>query len=142
MDLKKRDLVGEHADDDAALLKEFWDKAPAGAVHVTEVLALKVMWIAHDDDLEHCRRYAVSSQQETTRAAEVEPAKHLCFFDMIAPLAVVVGWLKRNVRTMQSDMRPDPWRANGLISSLKTVVIQWNRLTGLTVDARLEEAAG
>ena len=131
--------VLEHVDDEIALLKKYWRQAPPGAVFVITVPAFEFLWSAHDDYLDHRRRYTRAQLAQTIRAAGAEPQLLHYYFAAILPIALVVRLLKRKGDAESSDMRPAPTPLNSLLTAvcgLEARVTKWNRLAGLSVVAR------
>ncbi|MCE6957687.1 class I SAM-dependent methyltransferase [Cereibacter sphaeroides] len=131
--------VLEHVDDDVALLREYWEKAPPGAVFVITVPAFEFLWSSHDDYLEHRRRYTRTRLANTIRAAGAEPRLLHYYFGAIFPVAGAVRLLKRKSKERNSDMRPVPAPLNALLTvvcKLEARLTRWNRLAGLTVVAQ------
>ncbi|EPX76570.1 class I SAM-dependent methyltransferase [Salipiger mucosus] len=136
--------VLEHVDDDVALLSTYWDLAPPGATFIITVPAFEFLWSAHDDYLEHRRRYTVRSLERTIRAAGATPERLHYYFGAIFPLAAAVRLLKRGRTSETSDMRPAGPVANGLLKGIcgaETAVMKLNRLGGLSVVAVLRKPA-
>lgn len=134
--------VLEHVDDDVALLRAYWEMAPAGAVFILTVPAFEFLWSGHDDFLEHRRRYTTASLGRTIRAAGAEPRALHYYFGAIFPLAALVRLLRRGRRAEGSDMGPVPAPLNAILTGLcglEARVARWNRLAGLTVVAVLEK---
>lgn len=131
--------VLEHVDDDVALLKEYWDKASPGTLFVVTVPAFEFLWSAHDDYLDHRRRYTRARLAETIRAVGAEPRLLHYYFGAIFPIAVVMRLLKRNRNKSSSDMRPVSASVNSLLTAIcgaETRLARWNQLAGLSVVAQ------
>ncbi|RYH06629.1 bifunctional 2-polyprenyl-6-hydroxyphenol methylase/3-demethylubiquinol 3-O-methyltransferase UbiG [Tropicimonas sp. IMCC6043] len=131
--------VLEHVDDDVALLKEYWDKAAPGTVFVITVPAFEFLWSAHDDYLDHRRRYTRARLAKTIRAVGAEPRLLHYYFGSIFPIAVAVRLLKRKSDADSSDMRPMPAPINTILTAICGIEAQltrWNRLAGLSVVAQ------
>lgn len=136
--------VLEHVDDDVALLREYWDKAPDGAVFVITVPAFNFLWSAHDEYLDHRRRYTRASLAQTIKAVGAEPQQLHYYFGAIFPVAFAVRLLKRNSNAGSSDMRAAPAPLNTFLTGicgLEALVTRWNRLAGLSVVARFTKKA-
>jgi len=132
--------VLEHVDDDVALLKEYWDKAASGAVFIITVPAFEFLWSAHDDYLEHRRRYTTKRLGETIRAAGAEPQELHYFFGGIFPAAAALRLLRRGAKADRSDMAPVPAFLNGTLKGLcrlESSVMKHNGLAGLSVVAKM-----
>jgi SAM-dependent methyltransferase len=136
--------VLEHVDDDVGLLREYWEKAPPGAVFVITVPAFEFLWSAHDDYLDHRRRYTLARLAETIRGAGAEPQALHYYFGAIFPLAVAVRLFKRKGRADRSDMRPAPAPLNALLTAVcgaEARLTRWNRLAGLSAVACFRKPA-
>lgn len=134
--------VLEHVDDDVALLKQYLDDAPIGTTFIVTVPAFEFLWSAHDDYLEHRRRYTTRSLAQTVRQAGAEPTTLHYYFGAIFPLVVLVRLLRRKRTADSSDMSAVPeWlnRLLTLICELETKLTGWNRLAGLSVVAKFEK---
>ena len=132
--------VLEHVDDDVALLREYWDKAASGTVFIITVPAFKFLWSAHDDYLDHRRRYTTTMLAQTIRSAEAEPGQLHYYFGSIFPAAAAVRLLKRNTQPDRSDMGPVPAPLNALLTgvcTLETGAMKLNRIAGLSVVAQM-----
>ncbi|QMU59202.1 MAG: methyltransferase domain-containing protein [Boseongicola sp.] len=132
--------VLEHVDDDVALLKEYWDKAASGTVFILTVPAFEFLWSAHDDYLEHRRRYTTKRLAETIRAAGAEPQQLHYFFGGIFPAAAAVRMLKRSSTPDRSDMGAVPALLNGTLKGLcrlESTIMKFNGVAGLSVVAQL-----
>lgn len=138
--------VLEHVDDDVALLRQYWDMAAPGTVFLITVPAFRFLWSAHDDYLEHRRRYTLSMLGDTVRAAGAEPEALHYYFGSIFPLAAVVRLTRsRRREANRSDMGRVPAAVNGLLTAIlkaETQITTWNRLAGLSVVARLRKPNG
>lgn len=132
--------VLEHVDDDVGLFREYWEKAPRGAVFLITVPAFRFLWSGHDEYLDHRRRYTVSMLDEVFREAGARPDRLHYYFGAIFPVAAIVRLIKRGSVPERSDMRPTPRPLNAalkVILWLETYVMKWNRLAGLSVVAQL-----
>lgn len=132
--------VLEHVDDDIGLLKEYYDKAPSGAEFIITVPAFKFLWSAHDDYLDHRRRYTISMLRNTIREAGGTPDSMHYFFGCIFPAAAAVRLVKRNSPAEKSDMKPVPSGLNEilkLVCRTESLVMKLNRLAGLSVVAKV-----
>lgn len=132
--------VLEHVDDDVALLREYWDKAARGTVFVITVPAFRFLWSAHDEYLDHRRRYTTKMLDRTIRAVGGTPSQLHYFFGSIFPAAALVRLLKRNENVTQSDMKPVPTPLNTLLTkvcSIEAVAMKFNKIAGLSVVAQV-----
>lgn len=136
--------VLEHVDDDVELLKTYWAKAKPGAVFVITVPAFQFLWSAHDDYLDHRRRYTASQLAETITRAGAKPEQLNYYYASIFPIAVLVRFLRRNRASTSSDMRPASPLVNTMLTGLlrlEAPVARWNRLAGLSVVALFQKKA-
>jgi SAM-dependent methyltransferase len=134
--------VLEHVDDDVALLQEYWDKAAPGTVFVITVPAFKFMWSAHDDYLDHRRRYTRALLAKTIEAVGAKPRLLHYYFGTIFPIAVIVRFLRRKSDANSSDMGPVSGPLNTLLTAicgLEARMARWNKLAGLSVVAQFEK---
>lgn len=134
--------VLEHVDDDVRLLKEYWDKAKPGAVFVITVPAFEFLWSAHDDYLDHRRRYTRARLTETIVAAGANSEQLNYYFASIFPIAAIGRLLNRNRDAKSSDMRPASPTINALLTGILGIearISRWNRLAGLSVVALLRK---
>ena len=132
--------VLEHVDDDVALLKEYWDKAPTGTIFIITVPAFNFLWSSHDEFLEHRRRYTLSSLRRTIEKAGATPDRLHYFFGAIFPIAAAIRLLKG--KTGASDMRPVPEVVNSALTAIccsEVPLARWNKVAGLSVVARLRK---
>ncbi|WP_171123362.1 MULTISPECIES: methyltransferase domain-containing protein [unclassified Ruegeria] len=132
--------VLEHVDDDVALLSEYWKKARPGTVFIITVPAFEFLWSAHDEFLEHRRRYTIQSLTKTIRAVKAEPEAIHYYYGAIFPAAALVRLATRGREANRSDMKPLPDALNGILKSvckIERFVMKANRLAGLTVVAKL-----
>lgn len=130
--------VLEHTDDDAGLLRQYLDVTKPGTTFIVTVPAFEFLWSAHDDFLEHRRRYTIGSLRETIRRAGVEPLSLHYFFASVLPLAFVVRLLRRGRTLDRSDMAPVPFLVNALLTALcgaEVRISHFNKLGGLSVVA-------
>ena len=134
--------VLEHVDDDVALLKEDWDIARPGTTFIVTVPAFEFLWSAHDDFLEHRRRYTIRRLRETIRLAGAEPQSIHYYFASILPLAVLIRFLRRNSTPDGSDMTRVPSAVNAILTVLcgvESYLSRFNRMGGLSVVAALRK---
>lgn len=134
--------VLEHVDDDVALLRQYWEMAPAGTIFVITVPAFQFLWSSHDDFLEHRRRYTVNSLRRTVELAGARPDRLHYFFGAVFPIAATIRLLQSKSKADRSDMRPVPEFINSTLTALcraEVPLARWNRLAGLSVVARLRK---
>ena len=134
--------VLEHVDDDIGLLKEYWGKTRPGATFVITVPAFEFLWSAHDEYLDHRRRYTCARLAETIAFTGTRPEKMHYFFASIFPIAAALRFLRRKQQTPSSDLRPALPAINTLLTRVLGVEAKlsgWNRLGGLSVVAVLRK---
>ena len=128
--------VLEHVDDDVALLREYLGKTPPGTPFFITVPAFAFLWSAHDEFLEHRRRYTAGSLARTVRAAGAEPEALHYYFGAVFPLAAAVRLWRRGASAERSDMQPQGAVVNAVLSGVcaaERAVMRANRVAGLTV---------
>jgi hypothetical protein len=129
--------VLEHVDDDVGLLKEYVAPAPTGARFVVTAPACTWLWSAHDEFLEHRRRYTLDQLLSVVRAAGLSPVEGFYFFGLVFPAAAVRRLWLRLVRCQSaaSDLRVHHGWLNALLRTLSMAeirVARRNRAFGLT----------
>ncbi len=135
--------VLEHVDDDAGLAADYIRAARPGTRLIATVPAFDWMWSAHDDFLEHRRRYTLPSVQTVLRRAglRVEGGRYL--YGLLLPLAAATRLPERVQRRLgrpvpaASQMRPAGRAANALLLAACRMEarLPGNHLAGLTAMA-------
>lgn len=128
--------VLEHVDDDVGLLKEYLDKCRPGTKVFITVPAFMFLWSAHDEFLEHKRRYTVSSLRKVVEEAGAKPLSIHYYFGTIFPIATIVRLLGRYRKADHSDLAlPSPFvnAALKLACTLERPLMKFNKLAGLSV---------
>jgi 2-polyprenyl-3-methyl-5-hydroxy-6-metoxy-1,4-benzoquinol methylase len=128
--------VLEHVDDDVELLSSYARDAAPGTLFLITVPAFNFLWSAHDDFLEHRRRYTLSSLRKVVKASGLVEVDSHYYFASILPAAIVVRLLRRNSSADRSDMKPVPGWINSLLIWTLAVERVWmriNRVGGLSV---------
>lgn len=128
--------VLEHVDDDVALLREYLDKTPPDTPFFITVPAFAFLWSAHDEFLEHRRRYTLASLRKTVDAAGAVTQRAHYYFASVFPIAAGVRLLRRNADAVGSDMKPQHPIINGVLRTACSLELGWmraNRLAGLSV---------
>lgn len=135
--------VLEHVDDDAGLAAEYIRAARPGTRLVATVPAFNWMWSAHDEFLEHRRRYTLPRLQAVLRQAglQVEGGRYL--YGLLLPIAAATRLPERLARRLgrpvpaASQMRPAGTVANALLLAACQLEARLpsNRLGGLTAMA-------
>ena len=136
--------VLEHVDDDVALLAEYLGRVPPGTPVFITVPAFEFLWSAHDDYLEHRRRYTADRLAQTITAAGARVDALHYYYGAVLPIAMAVRWMRRGRTADRSDMAPQPAPINAALTGLCTAeraVMTLNRLGGLSVVARCSRPA-
>lgn len=131
--------VLEHVDDDVALLKDYLDMIPPGTPVFITVPAFEFMWSAHDDYLEHRRRYTTARLAKTIRAAGGRTTALHYYFGAVLPIAMAVRLARRGKETDASDMKPQAPVVNGILKAVcgaERGIMRLNKLGGLSVVAK------
>ncbi len=137
--------VLEHVDDDVALLADVLNRVEGGTRVLITVPAFKFIWSAHDDFLEHRRRYTLAQLREAATSAGLTNLQGHYYFGAIFPVAVAQRLATRGRAATSSDMKPQPAWLNAalkLVCRSEQPVMRWNRLAGLTVVLMGEAPAG
>ncbi len=128
--------VLEHVDDDVGLLKEYIAKTKPGTKFFITVPAFKFLWSAHDDFLEHRRRYTISSLEKAIVSAGATPQNMHYYFGSIFPAAALVRLWQRGRKADHSDMKPAHPVVNWILRKVCALERSWmrfNRIGGLSV---------
>jgi len=131
--------VLEHVDDDVGLLREYLDSVAPGTPVFITVPAFEFMWSAHDDYLDHRRRYTTARLRATIEAAGGRVEALHYYYAAVFPLALLVRLLRRGSAATGSDMKPQHPVVNAILSwvcSLERAVMKLNGIGGLSVVAR------
>lgn len=134
--------VLEHVDDDVAVLKQYWDLARPGTTFIITVPAFNFLWSAHDDFLEHRRRYTIGSLRKTILAAGATPRSLHYFFAAVLPPAAAVRLLRRGRTPEGSDMAVVPQSVNTILTAicgLELRLARFNKIGGLSVVASFKK---
>ena len=130
--------VLEHVDDDAGLVAEYAGLVAPGTPIFVTVPAFEFMWSAHDDFLDHRRRYTVPRLRAALAAGGATPERLHYYFASIFPAAFAVRMMRRRADAERSDMRPVGALANAALKAFCAVERGWmriNRVGGLTAVA-------
>ena len=130
--------VLEHVDDDAGLVAAYARLVAPGTPIFVTVPAFEFMWSAHDDFLDHRRRYTVPRLRAALTAGGATPERAHYYFASIFPAAFAVRMLRRRAEAGRSDMRPAGALANAALKAVCAVERGWmrlNRIGGLTAVA-------
>ncbi len=128
--------VLEHVDDDVGILSFYTARARPGTEFIITVPAFAFLWSAHDDFLEHRRRYTRSGLLDVVRAAGLTEVSIHYYFASIFPVAAVVRLLGRFRRPSRSDLKPVPAWLNTVLLALLSAerpLMRLNRVFGLSV---------
>ena len=128
--------VLEHVDDDVGLLREYAAKVPSGTRFLITVPAFAFLWSAHDEFLEHRRRYTLRQLESVVRAAGLEVASGHYYFAAAFPAAAATRLVSRNLAPPRSLLVRHGRFVNGVlraISGAELSLMRFNRLFGLTV---------
>jgi SAM-dependent methyltransferase len=134
--------VLEHVDDDVAVLKQYWELARPGTTFIITVPAFNFLWSAHDDFLEHRRRYTIGSLRKTIIHAGAQPQSMHYFFAAVLPVAAAVRCLRRGRVPEGSDMAAVPNFVNSfltMVCGLERRLSRFNKIGGLSVVAVLKK---
>ena len=113
--------VIEHVDDDVALIAEYARMSAPGTKFLISVPAFNFLWSAHDDFLEHRRRYSLETLERSVRAAGLEPVTLRYFFGMLFPAVAAMRMADRALRgdkeAKESALKPaSEWLTRALIA--------------------------
>lgn len=127
--------VLEHVDEDSALLSEYLTLIAKGTPVFVTVRAFNFLWSAHDEFLEHRRRYTLSQLKSTIENAGAHAEEIHFYFGAIFPLVAAIRLIRRGKTAERSDMRPAPNLINGILKgvlSAERTVMRLNRLAGVS----------
>ena len=137
--------VLEHVDDDVGLLRAYAEPARPGTRFIVSVPAFSWLWSAHDEFLEHRRRYTLNQTLRVLTRAGLSPVTGFYFFGALLP-AVAVQRLWRRWLTPQrlpgSDLRRHHPVTNRILASVclaECAIATHNRAFGLTAFAIAEK---
>lgn len=128
--------VLEHVDDDVGLLREYVQKSSKQTRFFITVPAFQFLWSAHDEFLEHRRRYTLPMLERVVAEAGLKPVRSHYYFGHVFPAAVVVRLLGRFRKADRSDMKPAHPMVNSVLKKvcgLENIWMRRNRLAGLSV---------
>ncbi len=132
--------VLEHVDDDRGLLTQYARILGPGKLVAVTVPAFDWLWSAHDDFLEHRRRYTLASLESTIRDSGLTLLRGHYFFGAVLPAVAAVRFAERRLGSGsgRSSLRPHSPVTNRLLTavcSAEVPVQRFNRLGGLSVVA-------
>jgi hypothetical protein len=131
--------VLEHVDDDAAFLREYINKVPAGTWFFISVPAFQFLWSGHDEFLEHKRRYTLQQVEAMVAKTGLMMTRSCYFFLLVFPIAATLRLWQRFIgapRNKQSQLTQHHPVTNRLLRWLCWVelpLLRVNRLAGLSV---------
>ena len=100
--------VLEHVPDDAAFLRSITTRCKGNVNFFITVPAFMSLWSAHDEYLEHYRRYALSSLQACAQTAGIKVVHSYYVYGLLFPFVWLIRKVKGIDRTPASDMQPMP----------------------------------
>jgi SAM-dependent methyltransferase len=138
--------VLEHVDDDLGVLRSYADIAQPGTRFVITVPAFQSLWSAHDEFLEHRRRYRLTQVIALVSGAGLAPLEGFYFFAAILPVVALYRRWKRSGASAAAggDLRRHHRLTNAvltLVCRLEARVARRNRVGGLSVFVVAEKPA-
>lgn len=132
--------VLEHVDNDAGLLREYVEKVSAGTHFFITVPAFSFLWSAHDEFLEHKRRYTLQQIEAVVAQAGLCLVHGSYYFGLVFPLALATRLAGKlfaaNRRAPSSQLKAHSPMVNGLLSGIcaldRHLLLKVNRLAGLS----------
>ena len=128
--------VLEHVEDDRALLGQYLPHLrPGGRCFVT-VPAFKFLWSAHDDFLEHKRRYTLAEAERLAHDVGAQDVRGHYYYGAVFPIAAGVRLMRRGRPAEGSDLQKHSAPVNAVLSGMcgiEQLVMRWNRLAGLSI---------
>ena len=130
--------VLEHVDDDVGLLRAYAAPARPGTRFVVSVPAFSWLWSAHDEFLEHRRRYTLNQVLEMLSGAGLSSPTGFYFFGALLPAVAAQRLWRRQwgaPRTAASDLRRHHPLTNALLTGIcraECTIARHNRAFGLT----------
>jgi hypothetical protein len=130
--------VLEHVDDDVGLVRAYAGPARSGTRFIVSVPAFSWLWSAHDEFLEHRRRYTLNQILRVLSQAGLSPVTGFYFFAALFP-AIAAQRLWRRLWTTERVAGSDLRQHHPLINSMLTgvcraecTIARHNRAFGLT----------
>jgi hypothetical protein len=130
--------VLEHVDDDVGLLRAYAEPARPGTRFIVSVPAFSWLWSAHDEFLEHRRRYTLNQILRVLSRAGLSPVTGFYFFAALFPaIAAQRLWRRRwtTERVPRSDLRQHHPLINSILAGVcraECAIASHNRAFGLT----------
>ena len=135
--------VLEHVDDDVGLVKQYINAASEDAFFVFTVPAFQFLWSAHDEFLDHRRRYTRSSLTQAIRDAGLDVDNACYFFSIVFPIAVTTRFASKiaclfGKSAPKTSLKSHSKFVNSMLSgmcSLELPLVGANPIAGLSVFA-------
>ena len=132
--------VMEHVDDDVALLVDTASSLRSGTPLFITVPAFQFLWSAHDEFLDHRRRYTAQTLARAITGAHLQISRIRYFYATILPPVAVLRLASRGrAPSKGSDLRPTPagvaWILGKALAAERRLLYPFNRLAGLSVVA-------
>jgi SAM-dependent methyltransferase len=130
--------VLEHVDDDVGLLRAYAESARSGTRFVVSVPAFSWLWSAHDEFLEHRRRYTLNQILRVMSHAGLSPVAGFYFFAALFPAVAAQRLWRRwwtRKRIPGSDLRQHLRLTNSILIGVcqaESLIARHNRAFGLT----------
>lgn len=131
--------VLEHVDDDVGVLGEYVRKVRSGTRFVISVPAFRFLWSAHDDFLEHRRRYTVPQIEGVAERAGLRVDRGCYYFGSVFPLAATIrlaanafGDRNKEPRSQLSRHSPAVNATLAAMCAAELPVMKYNRAFGLS----------
>jgi SAM-dependent methyltransferase len=130
--------VLEHVDDDLGLLKNYVDQAPPNTYFLLTVPAFQFLWSAHDEFLEHKRRYTLPQLKDLALKSGLSIQTEMYFFGLVFPLAVLTRFTQKYIFKGKAPISQLDSHAAWLNALLKVICraelsfMGFNRLGGLS----------
>lgn len=139
--------VIEHVDDDVSLIREYANAAKPGSRFLISVPAFNFLWSAHDDFLEHRRRYTLETLQASVEAAGLSPVNLQYFFGLLFPAVAAQRLFQQTLsgdkEASASALTQAPrWLNKALVAVHdfeRATVFRQNRLAGVTAFCLAEK---
>jgi SAM-dependent methyltransferase len=132
--------VMEHVDDDVGLLADTASSLKSGTPLFITVPAFQSLWSAHDEFLDHRRRYTARRLARAITAAHLQINRIRYFYATILPPVAVLRLASRAREPSKgSDLRPTPagvaWVLEKALAAERRLLYPFNTLGGLSVVA-------
>ena len=131
--------VLQHVDSDSGLLADYAARVPAGAQFLISVPAFQFMWSAHDEFLEHKRRYTLSGLADMVERSGLRVSRRAYYFGLVFPIAMAMRLATRRLgagmQPAQSQLKKHSPITNGFLTAVcmaELPLLAVNHLAGLT----------